>query len=48
MVTGIGGGLGAANIMGMFGQQNTQQRYQPQSYADIVAASTGQGLTVAP
>ena len=25
MVTGIGGGLGAANIMGMFGQQNTQQ-----------------------
>ena len=33
MVTGIGGGLGAANIMGMFGQQNTQQgqqqAYQP-------------------
>ena len=25
MVTGIGAGLGAANIMGMFGQQNTQQ-----------------------
>ena len=25
MVTGIGGGLGAANIMGMFGQQNMQQ-----------------------
>ena len=28
MVTGIGGGLGAANIMGMFGQQNTQQGQQ--------------------
>jgi len=28
MVTGIGGGLGAANIMGMFGQQNTQQAQQ--------------------
>ena len=25
MVTGIGGGLGAANIMGMFGQQNVQR-----------------------
>jgi hypothetical protein len=28
MVTGIGGGLGAANIMGMFGQQNTAQAPQ--------------------
>ena len=28
MVTGIGGGLGAANIMGMFGQQNTQNTQQ--------------------
>ena len=32
MVTGIGGGLGAANIMGMFGQQNTQPNaWQPAS-----------------
>ena len=30
IVTGIGGGLGSANIMGMFGQQNVQQ---PQGYA---------------
>jgi hypothetical protein len=29
MVTGIGGGLGAANIMGMFGQQNTAAGQQP-------------------
>ena len=29
MVTGIGGGLGAANIMGMFGQQNTAQTVNP-------------------
>ena len=28
MVTGIGGGLGAANIMGMFGQQNTADATQ--------------------
>ena len=28
IVTGIGGGLGSANIMGMFGQQNTQQAPQ--------------------
>ena len=35
MVTGIGAGLGAANIMGMFAQQNTQQTPQytnPTSY----------------
>ena len=34
IVTGIGGGLGSANIMGMFGQQNTQQ--QPQGYANTM------------
>ena len=35
MVTGIGGGLGAANIMGMFGQQNTaggQQYTSPTNF----------------
>jgi len=29
LATGIGGGLSAASIMGMFGQQNTQQQAQP-------------------
>ena len=35
MVTGIGGGLGAANIMGMFGQQNTQQGAQQTAQSQI-------------
>ena len=38
MVTGIGGGLGAANIMGMFGQQNTQQgQFRPTNYTGMGA-----------
>ena len=48
MVTGIGGGLGAANIMGMFAQQNMQQSQRPpQTYGDIYRSATGQGEVTA-
>jgi len=38
LATGIGGGLSAATIMGMFGGQNTQQR-QNQAQADLIGQS---------